>query len=115
MESIEELYSLTLQLKSAIENKNNDRDTIIADIHIFLEKRGKIIETLFPTSMSSSDKEKLKEILNISEIVVKRMDEIKENIEKDLLHSKKGKIAFQGYNRAYSVPSFDGHFFDKKK
>lgn len=115
MGSIEGLYSLTLELKSILDDKNIDRDLQIEKINTFLEARGNLIETIDPNSLSSCGKEKIREILIMSANIEKQMDEIKENISKDILHSKKGKMAYRGYNQIYSLPSFDGHYFDRKK
>ncbi|RTR36359.1 hypothetical protein EKG37_02035 [Robertmurraya yapensis] len=116
MDSLEELYSITLQLKAKVETSDKqERDKQIEEIVSYLEARGKILQELLTETLSAIDKNRLKEVLRISEDIISNLTNIKKEIQQDILLAKKGKSAFRGYNQMYTVPSFDGHYFDKKK
>lgn len=116
METLEELYSITLKLKTMVTKSDNQgREKQIEEINRYLEARGKILEELRSETLSVNDKNKLREIQRISEDIINSLSGIKKEIQQDILLAKKGKSAFRGYNQMYTVPSFDGHYFDKKK
>lgn len=116
MEFLDELYSITLHLKAKVATSDKqDRDKQIEEINGYLEMRGQILNELRSEILSVSDKNKLREILSISEDIIGSLTNIKKEIQQDILLAKKGKSAFRGYNQMYTVPSFDGHYFDKKK
>lgn len=116
MEVIEKLYEITKQLQSTVSNEfQGDREKQIEELTAYLETRGKLLDRMDQTLLTTDDKQKLREILTISEDAIKQMGKIKTSIQKDLVTAKKGKSAFKGYNDPYASASFDGHYFDRKK
>lgn len=116
MEVIEKLYEITKQLQSTASNGNQgDREKQIEELEAYLESRGKLLDSVDQSLLTTDDKQKLREILSISEDVIKQMGKIKTSIQQNIINAKKGKSAFKGYNDPYASASFDGHYFDRKK
>jgi hypothetical protein len=115
MEDINRLLDNSRQLKISLDRKNEDRDNLIAKVVTFVDDRGRILEAITPEILSTDDKEKLKEILLVSEEIIHCMNELKMSIHEDILQSKKGKTALLGYSQQVMISDFDGRFIDKKK
>ncbi|KAB2336796.1 hypothetical protein F7731_10630 [Cytobacillus depressus] len=115
MDSIDELYAITNQLRSSIIfKKHNDTDKQIEELTLYLDKRGKILDSVNRDLLTSEEKKKLKEIYIISEEITKCMEKIKASIQQNIIQTKKGQTAFKGYNDSYAL-SADGYYFDKRK
>lgn len=116
MDKINQLLNITYQLRESILSENNrEREETIEELNAYIENRGQVLETIKPEFLSNEEKVMLAEVHKVSEEIVLFLQKMKTDIQEDILRMKKGKTAVHGYNDPYNTPSFDGHYFDRKK
>lgn len=117
MECIDALIELTNEIDILVDRieQKTDREEMLEKLTDLLEERETLISAFSRIQFSEEDKKRLKQVDARNQVITNKMINIKQIIKKDIIHSKKGKTAFKGYNQIGQPYSFDGTFFDKKK
>lgn len=106
----EKLYNL---LQEEITVKN--RAEIIEKIDLHLEEREQIINKIVPP-YTEEEKAKGKEIIKKNKVIDKRINEIFQQLKKEMQQTKQRKRSNESYENPYkSVQVMDGMFLDQKK
>ena len=115
--SLANIYMLTHDLYQLIiqsVNKDN-REEMIEQINELLNKREVALQNYNPAP-SINDEEVMKEISLWNVTINSRLEEIKLQIQKDLVQLRKAKSSNLQYTNPYqNVATKDGMFYDKKK
>lgn len=116
MGSIDSIIEITNQMELTINNDSHKtREEVIDQLNNLLDKREELLINMEKESLSNEEKTNLANIINKNEKISKEMVLLKQAVQKDLLQTKKGKSAFNGYHQ-FDAPSIqDGCYIDRKK
>lgn len=116
MESVDSIIEITNQMELTLKNvSHKTREEVIEQLNNLLDKREELLATLKKESLSDEEKAKVTHIISKNEKITKEMVLLKKAVQQDLLQTKKGKSAFNGYHQ-FDTPSIqDGYYIDRKK
>ncbi|MEH7392893.1 hypothetical protein, partial [Bacillus sp. JJ1474] len=88
MDSIDNLFSITNELRQSVLNgQNEDRGKKIDELTAYIDLRGTVLDSINKDLLTSDNKQKLKEIHVISEEIIKQMEKIKTSIQHDIIQT----------------------------
>lgn len=115
MSSVLLCYTITKQLKEALEQVNDEnRETTIEEVEALLEKRQSVLGTIKP-SYTQDEQELGKQIIAWNAQIDRQLAQLRLQIKRDMNGLTKKKTAAQKYSNPYEFLQYDGMFYDKKK
>ena len=115
--AVEKVHALTEQLFQLVSQSfgKDQRDDRIEKINSLIEQRELILPDIHPP-FSIKEKELFQQVVQWNEVIVKKMAEIKQLIQQDMIQLKKTKTSNQQYVNPYqNISTSDGMFYDKRK
>lgn len=117
MSSVQEIYGITERLLNLVEKpiELEQRDDIILKITSLLEEREELLENC-NAPYTEVEKSLGKQIVQWNSVVMGRFEELKSQIQRDMMQLKKTKSTNSQYVNPYQgVSTSDGMFYDKRK
>lgn len=117
MQQLEALYKVTQQLKEILDQPiaAKNRDAIIEEVNVLIEKRGGMMEKVIPPF---TEKEKTigKEIVALNKQIEEKMESLFAAIKQDMRQVNKQKESNRTYINPYrNTTSTDGMYHDSKQ
>ncbi len=116
VESLHKAYQETEELLSLVRGECQiaDREELILDIHLRLDRRDRLLSSINPPF---SEEETLlgKQIIQWNQEIVIKFEEIKKQIQFDISNLQKAKRTSVNYMNQLSYSSPDGMYYDKRK
>lgn len=111
------LHEVTKQLRDLLAEPivAKNRDHIIEEINRLIEKRGKMMEDVYPP-FTEKDKEIGRNIVDLNMQIEKKMELLFEEIKQDMKQVNKQKQSNRSYVNPYrNMTSTDGMYHDSKQ
>jgi flagellar protein FliT len=113
MSSVALCYTITKQLKEALEHTEN-RESTIETIESLLDKRQSLISAIKPP-FTEEEHVLGKQMIVWNQEIDRKLSQLKSSIKRDLNGLSKKKTSVQKYSNPYESLQHDGMFYDKKK
>ncbi|MGG4169109.1 flagellar protein FliT [Rossellomorea vietnamensis] len=115
MSSVLLCYTITKQLKEALEQVNDEnRETTIEEVESLLEKRQGLLSDIKPPY--TQDEQALgKQMIAWNGQIDRQLAQLRLQIKRDMNGLTKKKTSVQKYSNPYESLQYDGMFYDKKK
>lgn len=115
MSSVLLCYTITKQLKQALEQVNDEnRESTIEEVEALLEKRQSVLGTIKPP-YSQEEQELGKQMIAWNGQIDRQLAQLRLQIKRDMNGLTKKKTSVQKYSNPYESLQYDGMFYDKKK
>ncbi|RBP00060.1 flagellar protein FliT [Rossellomorea aquimaris] len=115
MSSVLLCYTITKQLKEALEQVNDEnRETTIEEVESLLEKRQSVLGTIKPP-YTQDEQELGKQMIAWNGQIDRQLAQLRLEIKRDMNGLTKKKTSAQKYSNPYESLQYDGMFYDKKK
>ena len=115
MSSVLLCYTITKQLKEALEQVNDEnRETTIEEVESLLEKRQSVLGTINPP-YTQEEHELGKQMIVWNGQIDQQLAQLRSEIKRDMNGLTKKKTSVQKYSNPYESLQYDGMFYDKKK
>ncbi|BCB05693.1 flagellar protein FliT [Bacillus sp. KH172YL63] len=115
MSSVLLCYTITKQLKTALDQVNDEnRESTIEEVESLLEKRQSAIDSLKPP-YTQEEQELGKQMVAWNGEIDQKLAQLRLVIKRDMNGLSKKKTSVQKYSNPYESLQHDGMFYDKKK
>ncbi|KPL59447.1 flagellar protein FliT [Rossellomorea vietnamensis] len=115
MSSVLLCYTITKQLKEALEQVNDEnRETTIQEVEALLEKRQSLVDTIKPP-YTQEEQALGKQMNTWNQQIGRQLAQLRLEIKRDMNGLTKKKTSAQKYSNPYESLQYDGMFYDKKK
>jgi flagellar protein FliT len=117
MDEVEKLLEITEELvewTKRSKDQHRERDQVIQKIEDLLAKREELTKNMNPP-FTVKEKEAGQKIVQLNQILVKQLEQIKQDIQHDIIKMKAQKETAKKYMNPYANATIDGIFYDKKK
>lgn len=115
MSSVLLCYTITKQLKEALEQGNDEnRDATIEEVEALLEKRQSVLDTIKPP-FTQEEQAIGKQMITWNGQIDRQLAQLRLAIKRDMNGLTKKKTSAQKYSNPYESLQYDGMFYDKKK
>ncbi|PFA67371.1 flagellar protein FliT [Bacillus sp. AFS015802] len=115
MSSVLLCYTITKQLKEALEQVNDEnREATIEEAESLLEKRQNVLVTIKPP-YTHDEQELGKQMIAWNQQIDRQLSQLRLQIKRDMNGLTKKKTSVQKYSNPYESLQYDGMFYDKKK
>jgi flagellar protein FliT len=115
MSSVLLCYTITKQLKEALEQVNDEnRESTIEKVESLLEKRQSVIGTIKPP-YTLEEQELGKQMIVWNGQIDRQLTQLRLEIKRDMNGLTKKKTSVQKYSNPYESLQYDGMFYDKRK
>lgn len=115
MSSVLLCYTITKQLKEALEQVNDEnRESTIEEVESLLEKRQSVLGTIKPP-YTQDEQELGKQMTAWNQQIDRLLSQLRLEIKRDMNGLTKKKTSVQKYSNPYVSLQYDGMFYDKKK
>ncbi len=118
MSAVKELYLQTKALIEFVEapfpKGDDERDQFLAELDERLAKREPFIKQVDGQSLSEAEKQLGQELVTLNLQLTKRMEQLRMEIQGNLIQLETKKATSRKYENPYDGPSTDGIFFDKR-
>lgn len=115
MSSVLLCYTITKQLKEALEQVNDEnRETTIEEVESLIEKRQSVLGTINPP-YTHDEQELGKQMIGWNKQIDRQLSQLRLEIKRDMNGLTKKKTSVQKYSNPYESLQYDGMFYDKKK
>ncbi|WP_188454132.1 flagellar protein FliT [Virgibacillus oceani] len=117
MNRLDSVYQITKQLEAllvqTISSKN--RETVIGEINILIEKRGKLIKNATPP-FNDDEKQTGEKLVEMNNAIQQKMDTLFAELKLEMKQIKRQKKSNKTYINPYEkVNTIDGMFMDSRK
>lgn len=116
MSSLHAILDVTSQIEGILHQSitPNNRESIISEITILIEKRGRMMEALAPP-FSEEEKYLGKKVVKLNEEIERKMESLFEALKQDIRKVNKQKESNRSYINPYgNIKSTDGMYLDSK-
>lgn len=116
MSSVQEIFRITERLITILEKPvpQENREDVIDEISFLLEEREKFLKELKKPN-NEHEKQIGKQVIKWNIIINEKLDQIKSQVQKDIMNLKKTKATNKHYVNPYKdVTISDGMFYDKR-
>jgi flagellar protein FliT len=115
MSSVLLCYTITKQLKEALEQVNDEnRESTIEEVESLLEKRQSVLGTINPP-YTLEEQEIGRQMIAWNGQIDRQLAQLRVEIKRDMNGLTKKKTSVQKYSNPYESLQYDGMFYDKKK
>ncbi|MBW3110852.1 flagellar protein FliT [Bacillus sp. MCCB 382] len=115
MNSVLLCYTITKQLKEALEQVNDEnRESTIEEVESLLEKRHSVLGTIKPP-YTQEEQELGKQMIAWNAQIDRKLAQLRLQIKRDMNGLTRKKTSVQKYSNPYESLQYDGMFYDKKK
>ncbi|WRP06156.1 flagellar protein FliT [Rossellomorea aquimaris] len=115
MSSVLLCYTITKQLKEALEKVNDEnREATIEEVETLLEKRQSVLGTVKPP-YTQDEQELGKQMIAWNQQIDRQLAQLRLEIKRDMNGLTKKKTSVLKYSNPYESLQYDGMFYDKKK
>lgn len=115
MSSVLLCYTITKQLKEALEHVNDEnREATIEEVESLLEKRQSVLGTIKPP-YTLEEQELGKQMIAWNGQIDRQLAQVRLEIKRDMNGLTRKKTSVQKYSNPYESLQYDGMFYDKKK
>lgn len=117
MNRLEALYQVTAELQELLEQEitAKNREQVILQVDLLVEKRGKYMEALEPP-YTDEEIQLGQQLIPMNEQIQQLMNELFADLKTEMKQVKKQKKSNRSYVNPYkNVQALDGRFLDSKK
>lgn len=117
MNRLTALYRVTQELQNLVSQDitSDNREQVIAKTRQLIDQRGNELQEIFPP-YSDAEKELGEKILILNEHIQVKLNQLFDNLKKEMKQVKQQKKSNQSYINPYeNLQSKDGVFMDRKK